>query len=79
MDSVNFMGLGELGKEPEVVIEEVAEIIDAVSHHGDAFDSESECESAEFAGVDAVSFKDIGVDESGTAEFNPFAVEQFRG
>ncbi len=71
-----FEGLGELGKESEVVVEEVAQVIDAVSHHRDPFDTEAECESAKFSGVDAVPFEDIGVDESSPAELDPLAVEK---
>ena len=83
MDSVSFMRvfewLSELGEESEIVIEEVAEVIDAVSHHGDAFNAEAESESAVYLCIDIVAFEDVRVDESGAAEFDPFAIKEFGG
>lgn len=71
--------LGELTKESEIVVEEMAKVVDTVRHHGNALDSESEGESAIDFGIDVVSFEDVGVDETCATEFDPFTVEQFGG
>lgn len=68
-------GLGELVEEPEVVFEEHAEVVGSGGHHGDAFDAESEREAGIGVGVDAVGFEDVGMDEAGAAEFDPFSTK----
>ncbi len=63
----------KLFKEPEIVLQEETQIVDAVLEHCSALDAKSESKSCIALRVDAESFKDVRMDHTCTAEFQPAA------
>ncbi len=58
-------------EETDIVLEEVAYVVDTETQHGDALDTHAESEATIFVGVDVVVLKDIGVDHATAEDFEP--------
>src|SRR5688500_15580114 len=63
----------ELAEEADVVLDEQADVVDAVLAHGDPLDAEAEGPAGVFFGVDAARLEDVGVDHPAAAELDPLA------
>jgi len=61
----------ELVEEAKVVLEEQANVGDAVLAHGKAFDAESEGPAGVLFAVDADGVKDVRIYHTAAAHFNP--------
>ena len=61
----DFHGLGELAQEAQVVVVEMADVIDAVDQHRDAFEAEAEGEAGPFVRVVAHVLEHRWVDDAG--------------
>src|SRR5690348_13413231 len=61
----------ELPKEPDVVFDEAADVLDGVLSHGDAFDAQAEGPAGVFFGVDAAVGEDVGMDHAAAAQLDP--------
>ena len=64
----------KLLQELQVVLEEQAQVVDAVFQHGDAFHTHAEGETGVFFWVDAAGSEDVGVAHATTQDFNPTCV-----
>src|SRR6476660_7071640 len=61
----------ELFQEPEIVLEEQPDVVDAIFQHGDPIHPEPEDEAGEGLGVVADGAQHIGVNHTGAAHFQP--------
>src|SRR5690606_24173175 len=64
-------GLAELRQEPQVVIEEQAQVVDAVAQHRQALYAHAEGEAGIFLRVDAGHAQDVRVDHAAAHHFQP--------
>ena len=65
------LGLAELGKEPQVVIEEQTQIVDAIAQHGQALGAHAESEALELFRVDAGHAQHAWVHHAAAHHFQP--------
>src|SRR5688572_17625160 len=64
--------VSKLAKETQVVLDEMADVVDGVFPHGDALDAEAEGPAGIGFGVDFAGGEDVGVHHSAAAELDPF-------
>src|SRR5690242_13838123 len=82
--SENFMGtwflagLRELLEEAQVVLEERAQVRDAVAQHGKALDAEAEGEACVALRIDAAVLQHVRVDHAAAEHFQPAALAVLR-
>lgn len=67
--------LGELLEEADVVLVIVADVVDALEDHGDAFDAHAESIAGVDFGIDANCLEDFGVDHAATHDFEPLVAQ----
>ena len=60
-------------KESQIILPEIADVIDAVSQHGDALGAEAEGETGVALGVVAAVAQDVGVHHAAAADLQPAA------
>ena len=53
------------------LVNELADVVDAVAHHGQAVDAEAEGEARPLLGVDAARREHVGVDHAAAAQLEP--------
>lgn len=68
----------KLCQKPKIPFEEQTNVGDAVLDHDEAFDAESEREALPFFCIDTGIFKDVRVNHSTSADFQPVTLFRFR-
>ncbi|RMO19822.1 hypothetical protein ALQ47_05273 [Pseudomonas cichorii] len=71
IDSLRACVLAKLRQEPQVVVEEQAQIIDAVTQHCQTLDTHAESKALELFRVDAGHAQHVRVDHSAAHDFQP--------
>src|SRR5690554_4719414 len=65
-------GLTELTQKAQVVVEEHAQVIDAVAQHRHSLNPQAKRKAAVFFGIDATVLEHLGVHHAATHDFKPF-------
>src|SRR5690606_30398065 len=69
--SCRTRGLAELRQEPQVVVEEQAQVIDAIAQHGQTLHAHAEGEALEFLGIDAGHAQHVRVHHAAAHDLQP--------
>ena len=64
----------ELPQEPDIILEIMPDVLNAIQEHGNPFDSHSKGKTSVFVTVDVAGFQHVGIDHAATQYLKPACI-----